>query len=70
MRGQGRFHDTPGQLVDEIKKLRPDVKVLFISGYTADSLQKEDLEMSDEVGYISKPVQPDSLLLRINEIIG
>jgi PAS domain S-box-containing protein len=47
----------------EIRALKPEVKVLFISGYTAEFVQSRGLEEGVEL--ISKPVQPMELLRRV-----
>ena len=49
---------------DEIIKVRPDVKILFMSGYTADIKAAEELLQSG-VEFILKPISPKDLLERI-----
>ena len=51
----------------EIKALRPEVKVLFLSGYTAEFLQSRGME--DGVDLIAKPVQPMELLRRVRAVL-
>jgi signal transduction histidine kinase/ActR/RegA family two-component response regulator len=46
---------------EEIKKMKHDVKALFMSGYSADTLKKGN--------FLSKPVSPDELLRKIREIL-
>jgi PAS domain S-box-containing protein len=56
------------ELVKKIMKLQPQAKVLFMSGYTDDSM----LERSDMVGsggFIQKPFHSDELSKRIREIL-
>ncbi len=47
----------------EIKKVKSDIKVIFVSGYSADIIHKKGIL---EVGmdFISKPVSPDELLIK------
>jgi len=52
----------------EIAKLRPDVKVLFMSGYTADIVLEKGIA-ADEFNFMHKPVTPMELLRRIREIL-
>lgn len=52
---------------DEIRKVRPDAKVLFTSGYTADFIQSRG--MQEGVELITKPVQPLELLRRVREVL-
>jgi PAS domain S-box-containing protein len=51
----------------EIKKMKPDMKALFMSGYTADQT-KHILE--EGLHLLSKPIAPDELLRKMREIIG
>jgi PAS domain S-box-containing protein len=53
-----------GQLAEAALKLRPDLKVLFMSGYT------EQAVLSDGVTLLSKPFQRSELALRIREVLG
>ena len=41
----------------EIKKVKPGIKVLFVSGYTADRIDKESLG-AENVSFLFKPVSP------------
>lgn len=52
------------QAYEEIRQIRPDVKVLFISGYGSDVLEKYGVGGKDfEV--VSKPFAPADLIFRI-----
>jgi CheY-like chemotaxis protein len=48
----------------EIRKLRPDVRVLFMSGYARDMILDKGV-----YDYLSKPVTPEDLLARVREVI-
>ena len=52
----------------EIQKLKPGIKVLFTSGYTAEILRKQGL-LEDGLELISKPVLLKELLTKIREIL-
>ena len=53
---------------EEISRIKPDVKLLFSSGYTADFI--EDRGISEgAVGLIRKPVQPMELLRKVREML-
>ncbi|MBI5674788.1 MAG: PAS domain S-box protein [Nitrospirae bacterium] len=54
---------------DRIRKIRPDVKVLFISGYPADFTSQYGA-LEEGMNFISKPVMPAALLRKIIEIFG
>ena len=53
---------------DEIIRLRPGIRVIFTSGYTADIIRQKHL-LSEEVPFISKPVSPRDLLSKIREVL-
>jgi PAS domain S-box-containing protein len=53
---------------DEIKHLKPDTKVIFMSGHTEDIITtKGMLEAGTE--FISKPITPDRLLRKVRELL-
>jgi CheY-like chemotaxis protein len=53
---------------DEILKMRPNMKVLFETGYSPDNIRiRESLE--DGISLISKPVSPSELLNKIRELL-
>jgi CheY-like chemotaxis protein len=56
------------KLYEEIKKLRPDMKVLFMSGYTKDIVIERGI-IDDEVSFITKPVMPSELLIGLRKIL-
>jgi len=52
----------------EMRKIRPDIKVIFSSGYTSDIIaQKATLE--EGVVFISKPMNPSELLGKIRAVL-
>ncbi len=53
---------------DEIRRMRPDVKALFISGYTADVIDQKGVGQED-LNIVAKPVSPYELLLKIKETL-
>ncbi len=58
-----------GRMVyEEIRAIRPDIKVLFMSGYTSDIMEEKGVDM-DEVALINKPVSPSELLKRLREAL-
>lgn len=56
------------EVYDEIKKIKPDIKVLFTSGYTADIINKKGI-LEEGIDFISKPLTPHDFLCRIREIL-
>jgi len=53
---------------EEIKKIRPDIKSIFISGYTADIIHEKGI-LDEEMNFISKPVSPKDLLRKVREVL-
>ncbi len=53
---------------EEIRTLRPGIKVLFISGYSADMISKEGI-LEKGLSFISKPVSPSELLRKVREAL-
>ena len=51
-----------------IRKVKPYIKVLFMSGYDADIILKKGI-VEQGLHFISKPVSPDELLLKVREIL-
>jgi two-component system NtrC family sensor kinase len=56
------------EAVNEIKKTKPDVKVLFASGYTVDIINKKGI-LEEGIDFISKPVTPRDLLVKIRQVL-
>jgi PAS domain S-box-containing protein len=53
---------------EEILKIRRDVKVLFMSGYSGDILGEGTLEQED-VGFIHKPINPREIIRQLQETL-
>jgi signal transduction histidine kinase/ActR/RegA family two-component response regulator len=56
------------RLVEELRKERPDLKVLYTSGYTDDEGLVGELRKSSQE-FMSKPYTPDQLLRRVRELL-
>ena len=56
------------EVLESIRKMRPDMKAIFSSGYTADRLNKDDMSKG-EFDFIMKPVSPRELLKKIREVL-
>ena len=52
---------------DEIKKIRPDVKALFTSGYAIDIIKRKGL-LEEGFNFISKPILPKELITKVREL--
>ncbi len=56
------------EVFEEIKKIRPDIKALFTSGYPKDIIQKREI-LDKKLNFIPKPLSPQQLLLKIREVL-
>jgi PAS domain S-box-containing protein len=53
---------------DEIKKTRTDMKVIFVSGYSAHIIYKQGI-LEEGLDFMSKPVQPEELLQKVRSLL-
>lgn len=60
---------TGPQLAKRLSPLRPDMKVLFVSGYRHDMLDHDTLSSAD-VSHLSKPFAAPELLTRVRMLLG
>lgn len=56
------------ELAEQLKILRPQLKVLFISGYTDDAVVQHGL-MTAEVAFLAKPFSPSDLATKVREVL-
>ena len=56
------------EVFEEIKKLKPNIKTLFMSGYTNDIIAGKGI-IEEGINLISKPVHPGELLHKIREVL-
>jgi PAS domain S-box-containing protein len=56
------------EVYEEIKRMRPDIKALFTSGYTADIIRRRGI-LDEGLHFVSKPFMPDVLLEKIREVL-
>ena len=54
---------------DELKAIRPDLKIIFTSGYAGDFLSQK-LDMEADIHFISKPVAPKTLFEKIRAVLS
>jgi signal transduction histidine kinase/CheY-like chemotaxis protein len=58
-----------GKLVyEEAKRIRPDIKVVFMSGHTYDIVNRQGL-VGEKIPLIAKPLTPGELLVRVREVL-
>lgn len=56
------------ELADQIHKARPDLKVLFMSGYTDEAISQHGV-LVPGVAFLEKPFTPEILLRRIRKVL-
>ena len=53
---------------EEILKLKPDTKAIFMSGYSDDIISRKGI-LAEGFEFISKPINPDVLMRRVREVL-
>jgi PAS domain S-box-containing protein len=56
------------ELADQLKQLRPDTRVLFMSGYTDQAIVHHGI-LDGDISFIAKPFTPDALVLKVVEVL-
>jgi CheY-like chemotaxis protein len=56
------------ELTEQFVLLRPDAKVLYMSGYTDDSIVRHGILRSG-IAYLQKPFSPDTLARKVREVL-
>ncbi len=59
---------TGQEAFQEIRKVKPDVKALFMSGYTTDLLQR-DWTLEEGMTFLPKPVSPNELARKVRDLL-
>lgn len=53
---------------DEIRRIKPDIKAIFVSGHTRDVFLNKGIE-EGTFNFLQKPVSPDTLLRKVREVL-
>jgi len=56
------------EVYDTVRELRPDIKVLFMSGHTADVITGKGV-LDKQLHFMEKPVSPRKLLAKLREVL-
>lgn len=56
------------EVCDCIKKINPDMKILFMSGYSAEIVADKGI-LGHEVDYIEKPIYYEDFIMKVREIL-
>ncbi|NWF98838.1 MAG: PAS domain S-box protein [Nitrospirae bacterium] len=57
------------EVYEELKKLKPEIKVLFTSGYTSDIIHRKGI-IKENQNFILKPVSPQALLATVRSVLN
>jgi two-component system, cell cycle sensor histidine kinase and response regulator CckA len=57
------------EVYEELRKVRPDLKALFMSGYTADIVREKGI-LDEGLVFLDKPIAPQLLLKKVREVLG
>ncbi len=57
-----------GELAEQIRAQRPDIRLLFMSGYTTDEVVRRGISRTD-VAFIQKPFTLDELMRKVREVL-
>lgn len=55
-------------LVDELRRSRPHLRALFISGYTSDAVLERGISEA-EVAFVQKPFTSEELASRLRQLL-
>jgi DNA-binding NarL/FixJ family response regulator len=55
-------------LADRLTAARPDLRVLFVSGYSGEALAHHGI-LDPDLAYLEKPFSPDALAIKVREVL-
>lgn len=61
-------HMKGTEAYEKILKMRPEIKVIFMSGYTEEIIYRKGI-LEKGLSFVSKPVSPQEILTRIREVL-
>ena len=58
------------ELAERVTEIHPDIRVIFMSGYSADALVENRLLSERSMTLIQKPFEPEELAQKIRESLS
>ena len=61
-------HMSGKELAQRLQSLRPELRVLFISGYSDDAIERHGV-LAPGTAFLQKPMQPDALARAVRRVL-
>jgi len=61
-------HVSGPQLASAVRRIRPNLKVVYMSGYPRDKFERDGVQ-KDIIHFIQKPLSPETLLGKVREVL-